>query len=438
MKPGRSYVRRALIALLLMGGVVGAGYGYKRYAATSEPKVTYQTVPVQHGKIVARVTATGTLSAHVTVLVGSQVSGRIQELFVDFNSSVKKGQLLARIDPQIVQAAVASARANQMAATGSLAKSQAQAANAELQYNRQKALVEKNLVAQADLDNAKAALDSAKADIKVQEGQLAQAEAQLHQAEVNLGYTRIVSPVDGVVISRSVDIGQTVAAALQAPTLFTIAQDLHQMQVDTNVAESDVGKLTAGMQATFKVDAYPNKTFAGKVREIRNAPQTIQSVVTYDAVIDVENPELELKPGMTANVTFVYAQRDDALEVANAALRFRPSPELLTAAGVSSAGRWPGAPGASGAPMGPGGAGRKRDDDAAPPDRRVVWALRAGALTRVKLKVGITDGSNTEVVESDLTESDQLVVDMNSGKSGPATAGSSRPPTPGGGMGRMF
>lgn len=423
------------MATCLLAAVGGVVYGVRRYVASTEPKVTYQTAPVQRGRITARVTATGTLSAHVTVLVGSQVSGRIAALFADFNSSVKKGQQLAQIDPQLFQAQLASARANRAAAVGSLAKSRAQAANAELQFNRTKELVDKNLVAQADLDTAKATLDSAKADVQVNQGQLAQADAQTHTAEVNLGYTKILSPVDGVVISRNVDIGQTVAAALQAPTIFTIAQDLHQMQVDTNVAESDVGKLTGGMPASFKVDAYPNKTFKGKVREIRNAPQTLQSVVTYDAVIDVENPALELKPGMTANVTFIYADRENALEVSNASLRFRPSQDALTAAGIA-----PSAAASAGR-----AAARARPEDAPPPEHKVVWVLRAGVLTRVRIRTGITDGSVTEVTEGELTEADALVLEVNTGKPASTAAAASplggAPGAPAGGQrggGRMF
>jgi HlyD family secretion protein len=410
--------------LIALAAIAAASLGIYRYTRNTEPKVKYDTAALQRGKIVAKVTATGTLSAHVTVLVGSQVSGRIQGLFADFNSAVTKGQLLAQIDPQLFQASVAQARANRMAAVGSLAKSKAIKANAEIQYTRQKELLAKNLVAQADVDSARAAFESAEADLQVNAGSLAQADAQLHQAEVNLGYTKILSPVDGVVISRSVDIGQTVAAALQAPTLFTIAQDLHQMQVDTNVAESDVGKLSAGMTATFTVDAYPNERFKGKVREIRNAPQTIQSVVTYDAVIDVENPDLKLKPGMTANVTFVYAERDDVLTVANAALRFRPSPEALAAAGIGSA---------HAGGKGPHNKEKGEDASGPPPDRKVLWVLRNGALTRVVVRTGISDGTLTEIVGGELTDGDQLVLDANTGapKTAPTSA-STR------GMGRIL
>jgi HlyD family secretion protein len=355
------------------------------------------TAPVERGPIAAKVTASGTLSALVTVQVGSQVSGRVSELHADFNTPVKKGQLIARIDPQLFQAASEQARANLLAAQGNLAKARAQALDARRQAERTRALTEKKLVAQAELDTAQSNADAADASVQAAEGTVAQARAALHQAEVNLAYTRILSPTSGVVISRSVDVGQTVAASLQAPTLFVIAEDLRKMQVDTSVAEADVGRLRDGMAATFTVDAYPTEVFRGTVRQIRNAPTTVQNVVTYDAVVDVENPELKLKPGMTANVTFVYAEKDDVLKVPNAALRFRPPPGFGGAA--------PGARGEGGA--GPAG-----------PDRRTVYVLRDGSPAPVRVRTGISDGSSTEVVEGDLRPGDRAITDA----SGPPSA----------------
>jgi HlyD family secretion protein len=368
----------------------------------------FDTAPVTRGNIVARVTATGTLSALVTVQVGSQVSGRIAQINVDFNSPVKKGQVIARIDPQLFAAAVENARANLIASQGQLAAATVNARNLELQRQRNHKLREQNLIAQADLDNADAQADAAKANVAALDGQVAQAKAQLHQAEVNFNYTTIISPTDGTVISRSVDVGQTVAASLQAPTLFTIAQDLTKMQVDTNVAEADVGKLKPQMMATFTVDAYPTERFKGVVRQIRNAPQTVQNVVTYDAVIDVDNTELKLKPGMTANVTFVYAQKEDVLKVANAALRFRPPPELLAPANVPSSGT------AAAATM-PGRRGPHAPN--ADSDHRQVWVLRGERPVAVDIKVGISDGSVTEVVDGELKEGDPVLTDVVGGKS---------------------
>jgi HlyD family secretion protein len=347
---------------------------------------------------VAKVTATGTLSALVTVQVGSQVSGRVQALYADFNSQVKKGQRIARIDPQLFEAAVAQARANHLAAQGNLAKARAQAVDAARQRDRARALAEKKLVAQAELDTAQATAEMAEAGVEAARGSVEQARAALHQAEVNLAFTDIVSPTSGVVISRNVDVGQTVAASLQAPTIFVIAEDLAKMQVNTSVAEADVGRLRDGMDASFTVDAYPSEVFRGKVRQIRNSPQTVQNVVTYDAVVDVENPELKLRPGMTANVTFVYAQKDDVLRVPNAALRFRPPPEMLAAQ--------------------PANANANARPAGQPPDRRTVWVLRGGTPATVAIRSGISDGSFTEVVEGELQPGDEVVTDATGGSRG--------------------
>ena len=315
------------------------------------------------GRLVAKVTATGTLSALVTVQVGSQVSGRIAELHADFNSEVKKGQLIAKIDPQLFQAAVEQARANLVAAQGNLAKAKAQAVDAQRQAERARALAAKKLIAQADVDTAQSNADAAAAGVQAAEGQVAQARAALNQAQVNLAYTDILSPTNGMVISRNVDVGQTVAASLQAPTLFVIAEDLTKMQVDTSVAEADVGRLRGRHGGHLHRRRLPAEVFHGKVRQIRNAPQTVQNVVTYDAVIDVDNPELKLKPGMTANVTFVYAEKDDVLRVPNAALRFKPPPGLLAdGGGARRRGERPGGGrrGGGGAASGQGGPGRPR------------------------------------------------------------------------------
>jgi HlyD family secretion protein len=409
-----SYRRRVVTLFVL----VMAGAADCRRSKTA---IQWDTANVDRGRIVARVTATGTLSALVTVQVGSQVSGRIQQLFVDFNSPVKKGELIAKIDPQLFQAALEQARANFAAAQGSLEKAKVQAAQAEIDFKRQASLAERKLVAAADLDNAKTNFAAAKAQISVNVGNLQQAKAALNQAKVNLAYTNIVSPTDGVVISRNVDVGQTVAASLQAPTIFIIAEDLRKMQVDTSVAEADVGKLEAGMDATFMVDAYPGERFKGKVRQIRNAAQTVQNVVTYDAVIDVDNSDLKLRPGMTANVTFVFANRDNVLRVPNAALRFRLSPELSAVlnlddkkarSGVAGGG---GRAGAAPAGMRPGGRQRSGGGSGATsdeaPDRKTVWTLSGGVPRALRIKTGATDGTKTEVVEGALAEGEQVIVD---------------------------
>ncbi len=421
--------RRQRIVAVVVGAVLAAGVGVWRWrAAASRPAPRVDTARVDRGRILAKVTATGTLSAIVTVQVGSQVSGRIQALHADFNSKVKKGQRIAKIDPQLFQAAVEQARANLVAAQGNLAKAKAQAVDAQRQLARNRALAERKLIAQADLDTSQSNADAAEASVQAAQGAVEQARAALGQAQVNLAYTDIVSPTSGVVISRNVDVGQTVAASLQAPTLFVIAEDLGKMQVDTSVAEADVGRLRAGMPASFTVDAYQSEVFQGTVRQIRNAPQNVQNVVTYDAVIDVANPELKLKPGMTANVTFVYADKDDVLRVPNAALRFRPTPDTVAALRGEGGSRGAGGNrrgGARGDPAASAGAAGGAGAAAATPDRRTVWVMRA-TPTPIRIRTGISDGTVTEVVEGELTPGDAVITDAASPGGGFA-AGLRRP-----------
>src|SRR3954470_3262125 len=419
--------------VVVVGGALGVWKWRRDAAASAVPR--YDTVAVDRGPIVAKVTATGTLSALVTVQVGTQVSGRIKEIKVDFNSQVKKGQVIAKIEPALFAAALESARANYLAAQGTVTKLEAQAENAKLQYDRAQALFDRKAIAQADLDTARATMRAANGDVTAARGNMEQAKASLHQAQVNLDYTTIVSPTTGVVISRSVDVGQTVAASLSAPTLFLIAEDLTKMQVDTSVAEADIGKLKPDMDATFTVDAYPSRQFKGKIRQIRNAPQTQQNVVTYDAVIDVANPGLELRPGMTANVTFIYDHRDSALRVANAALRFQPPAELARAAfgggprgagGAETGGRGGGGRRGAGGPPG----GRHAAGGGETPDRRTLWLLRGVAPTPVRVRAGGSDGTNTEIETTELHEGDRVVTDAEvsggDGKGQPAGSGAFR------------
>src|SRR5437588_9102355 len=268
----------------------------------------YQTATVMRGPITQLVTATGTLNPVVNVQVGSQVSGNIQKLFADFNSQVKAGQTVAQIDPALFQAAVTQAE-------GDLANAQAALELAKLNATRTETLFKQKNSSQQDLDTAMANLHQAEAGVKIKQG-------ALDKAKADLDHCTITSPVDGVVISRNVDVGQTVAASLQAPIIFAIANDLTKMQIDTNVAEADVGVVVVDQNVDFTVDAFPNRTFHGKVVQVRNGPITVQNVVTYDTVIGVNNSDLKLKPGMTANVSIVIAHRDDVLKISNAALRY--------------------------------------------------------------------------------------------------------------------
>ncbi len=410
-------MKKRLIWLALLLLVIGGGVWFWRWrGAHKAPAVTYKTAPVAKGHIVGKITASGTLSALVTVQVGTQVSGRIQKLMADFNSQVKKGELVAKIDPQVFEASVQQAQANFLQAKAGVVTAQANALAADKAYARTKALKDQNLAAQADLDTAEANEATTHAAIDAANANLAQAAAQLHLAQVNLSYTSIVSPIDGIVISRNVDVGQTVAASLSAPVLFTIANDLTKMQVDTNVSEGDVGRLQVGMKTYFTVDSYPGQRFVGKIRQIRNSATTVQNVVTYDAVIDVDNTDLRLRPGMTANVTVVYAERKDVLTLSNAALRFR------------------GPPGVGGdAPAGTGSSGRphhSRDAGAPPPDpdapvAKTVWVLRGSSPEQATVHTGLTDGTLTEIVDG-LGEDDAVITDLDSGDGSSAAPSSTK------------
>jgi HlyD family secretion protein len=404
-------------------GFLGLGialFQWHPWTKSEDSRAKFDTTPIDRGNIVAKVTASGTLSALVTVQVGSQLSGRLKEIFADFNTSVKKGQVIARLDPQLFAAALEQSRANYAAAQADLLRAQVQALDADRQLARAKSLSDRKLTAQADFDTAQANADMNHAQVAGADGKVAQAKAALHQAQVNLGYTTINSPIDGVVISRNVDVGQTVAASMQAPILFVIAENLHKMQVDTSVAEADVGKLEPGMTAAFSVDAYPIERFEGHVRQIRNAPQTLQNVVTYDAVIDVANPALLLRPGMTANVTFVHANRSDVLRVPNAALRFKPAPELLNG-GAAPRGSGNGAAAQARAPR-----AKPKSDE--PPDRRTLWVLRGQKPVAVPVKIGITDGTHTEILEGALHEGDLAITDLASTAASPTKPGGGNVP----------
>jgi HlyD family secretion protein len=336
-------MKRAAIVLLIIAAIgAGAGAYYIRRGGADLQVIT---APITRGDIVDTVGATGTLQAVTTVQVGSQVSGNIQWLGADFNSIVKKGQVIARLDPSLFEAQLQQARANLGQAQANLTKAQSdlertkvQLLDAQQKYTRAKELATRSLLPQSDLDAAKIAVDTAQAVLQSQQATVAQAQAGVTQAQasvnqnqVNLEHTIITTPIDGIVTQRSVDVGQTVAASMQAPTLFVIAADLTKMQVNANIDEADVGRIRPGQHVTFRVDAYPTDTFSGTVAQVRLQPQVVQNVTTYGTVIDVPNPDLRLKPGMTANVKVEIAKRSDALRVPNSALRFRPTAEVFAA-----------------------------------------------------------------------------------------------------------
>ncbi|MGH7427358.1 MAG: efflux RND transporter periplasmic adaptor subunit [Candidatus Methylomirabilaceae bacterium] len=480
----RSFRRNVVIvvgALIFLSAL--GGWAYFR----GQNRVQYRTARVDRGDIDATVSATGNPNAVITVQVGSQVSGNINALYADFNTKVKKGQVVARIDPEIFEAKLSQAKANLDNAKASvlnagamLQKTEADIANAKASIETAKANVAKARVGVLDAqvklksrinlfkeggisaeerDSAQAAYDSnvasqdatqaqeqaaqhslraAQAQHDVAKAQLAAAEAQVkqqgaavRQAQVDLDHTYIRAPVDGVVVSRNVDVGQTVAASLQAPTLFLIAQDLTKMQVDTNVDEADVGRVRVGQDVTFTVDAFPGETFKGKVTQIRKAPINVQNVITYNVVVAVPNPDLKLFPGMTANVKILVDRREHVLKVPNAALRFRPpdlkeQPRQGTDGAVRPA------------------RGRAAPGRGAPPPRgeqtagasQTIWIMGNDRTpSPIPVKLGITDGSFSELVQGDLAEGQEVVVGVIS-KEG-STAGA-RPQAPAQRRPRLF
>ena len=409
MKPAAWIV----VGALLLAGMVTGGYVY--WNGDQNPPVRYKIAKIGRGTVTQAVTATGTINPVITVQVGSQVSGIIKRLFADFNSVVKADQVVAQIDPAPFQTAVTQMEANLQNALGNLARARADLSLQKLNFDRAKVLFEQQLNAQQDVDNARTAHETSKANLQIAEAQVKQAQAQLDTAKVNLAYTTIHSPVDGIVISRNVDVGQTVAASFQAPVLFTIAKDLTKMQVDTNVSESDIGGLTEGKSATFVVDAYPNQVFKGKVTQVRNAPINVQNVVTYNVVIGVDNSDLRLRPGMTANVSIIVASHENVLRIPSQALRFKPGlAKVKKKAGSQSASASERTEGdAQGGPS-EGGSGRASAEGKGKP---TVWFLNPeGEPTAVNVKTGVTDGTYTELVEGELKEGDEVIVGIKAPK----------------------
>lgn len=338
----------------------------------------FKTVPITKGNIIQTVTASGTVNPVVNISIGTQTSGTIQTLYADYNSPVKKGQLLAQIDPSLAQTQVEQSKANWISAKANLAKIISVAENDKKTYERDKVLVKSNFIAKSELDLAESTYKSDLAQIEAAKAQIAQAKAALNNSLTNLRYTKILSPVDGIVVSRSVEIGQTVAASFQTPTLFTVAQDLTKMQIDTNVAEADIGKVQKGQRITFTVDGYPDLTFSGKVKQIRNAATTVSNVVTYDVVINVDNKELKLKPGMTANVSIITAEKKNIFIVPNAALRFVPD----------------------------------SNGDTPLYQTHGIWLLQDdGEPKRLSIETGVSDGNYTEVIGKNIREGQKVIID---------------------------
>lgn len=446
-KNGSSRWWKWVLILLVAAGAIGGGVWY--FTRNSSSGDQYQIVAVTRGDLTQAVSATGQLNPVVNVQVGSQISGRINKLYVDYNSEVKSNQVIAEIDPSSYQSAVLRAEAE-------VANSKANLALAQVQSRRAASLYTNNLISASDYDTTMAQAQQAEAQIK-------SAEANLANAKVDLSRCTIYAPVDGVVISRNVDVGQTVAASFNTPTLFLIANDLGKMQIDALVSEADIGGVTIGQSANFSVDAYPYRTFHGKISQIRYGAITNQNVVNYDCVISVANDDLKLLPGMTATISIVLAQRNGVIKVPNSAFRFKPpeviatetnklakaasaSESAMPGGGQRDSGRNRGGPGGGGpgnggpggmgaekrAPGGAGGAPRPRPERAGP---RTVYVVSGGTsrnpvLKAVQVKTGISDGVSTEILEG-LNEGDQIVTGLIASTSGSAA----RPSSPFGGGG---
>jgi HlyD family secretion protein len=424
---------------VIVGLVVIAIGIFAAFQFKGSEKAEYYTTKADHGDISEVVEATGTINAVTTVQVGSQVSGTISQLFADFNSRVKKGQVIAQIDPSLFQGALlqaqadlANARANLIAAQANLEKAKATALQSKTDYDRTVTLAKEGVMSQQQLDLAKATTDTNEAAVSAAQAQVTQAAAQVQQkeaavkvADTNLNYTTIKAPIDGTVVARNVDVGQTVAASLQAPTLFTIAQDLTKMQVYAATDESDVGVIRTGQTATFKVDAFPKDTFTGTVSQVRMNATTVQNVVTYNTIIDFANPDLKLFPGMTAYISLPVANAKAVLRVPNGALRFKPDMTgdqvralyekygLIKGQPSAQSGQVQQTSAGAGTPGRQGGGGAGGGQHTSRVDVAVVWKLLPdNSLEPVRVRIGITDHTLTEVkqvLNGDLKDGDALV-----------------------------
>lgn len=415
-----------ILAVIILIAAIAGYFFYKR-----TPEVSYKTAKIERGTIVSAVAATGNLSAVTTVQVGTQVSGTIQKLYVDFNSRVKKGQAIAEIDPSLFNASVEQSQGNYLSAEANLQKAKVALADAERTFNRNKKMLADGIISQGDFDVAETALQSAKANVKAAEGTLAQTRGSLMQSKTNLRYSTIRSPVDGVVISRAIDVGQTVAASFQTPTLFTIAQDLTKMQIEVSVDEADISRIQLNQKAGFTVDSYPEQTFRGKVVQIRSAPIITQNVVTYVVVVNVDNSDMKLKPGMTANVSVEVAKKDDVLKLPPAALRFKPKlkgDDAKEKGNGDRNGASPQRPAGGGGPQGGGKGGPGKGKGGG----QQVYILKEGKPVVIPVKTGIANNSSIELIESGLKEGDEVIVEQIGGDTKKKSGAGSSP------MGRPF
>lgn len=397
-----------VLALLLSAGA----FAWFSFSGTGEKEYVYRSVPVESGSITSAVTATGKLGAETVVEVGTQVSGTVKEIYADFNEQVKKGQLIALIDPAVLNARLEEAKANLAVANASVARARANLTDSDRSLKRSQELWDRKLIAKIELESAETTHLTNRAGLQEAQARVQQVQAALRQAETNLGYTKIISPEDGVIISREVNVGQTVAASLSTPTLFSIAKNLSDMQIETSVDEADISKVKEGQTVEFTVDAYSGTTFKGRVKQVRISPSTADNVVTYPVIISVANPDLKLKPGMTANVSIITDRKTDVLRVPQAALRFSPPSTdegKSPAAGASSS---PFTPSMPRRPR-PGNSGEGSNGNAGKTGPvSTVWTVKDGGLgEKVQFRSGISDGSFVEVLSSpELKAGDLLAV----------------------------
>ena len=401
-------MKKYLIILAVVIFIAGIA-GYFFYNRT--PEVSYKTAKIERGTIVSTVAATGNLSAVTTVQVGTQVSGTIQKLYVDFNSRVKKGQAIAEIDPSLFNASVEQSQGNYLSAEANLQKAKITLTDAERTFKRNKTMLADGIISQGDFDAAETTLLSSRVAVRAAEGAIAQTRGSLMQSKTNLRYSTIRSPVDGVVISRAIDVGQTVAASFQTPTLFTIAQDLTKMQIEVSVDEADISRIQLHQKASFTVDSYPEQTFRGEVVQIRSAPVITQNVVTYVVVVNVDNSDLKLKPGMTANVSVEVSKKDDVLKLPPGALRFKPKTkgDDTKVKGNSDRAGTSGQRPAGGA--GPTGGGKSASGKVKERSQQ-VYMLKEGKPVATPVKTGIANNGSIELVESDLKEGDEVILEQ--------------------------
>jgi len=448
--------RKVVISLVILVVVAGAILGWAILRKNGTNAVKYKMEAITKGDIEALVVTTGTLNPVTVVEVGSQVSGKIDKLYVDFNSHVQKGQVIAELDKSILQTRVDQNRANYLSAVASLEKAKVTLDNLEKKYQRALSLFEKNLISYEEKEAAEAAYLGAKTDLQSAQARVEQAKSQLESSEVDLSYAIIRSPIDGIVISRNVNVGQTVQASFQAPKLFEIANDLSKMQVECSVDEADIGKVQEGQKVRFTVDAFPNETFTGTVKQVRYSPTISQNVVTYTTIVDVENPGMKLRPGMTATVSIVTGEAKGVLRVPNAALRFTPnlSPEEMKALMEEVRQKMMAKRQAEGGTAGPEAqAARPRAEQGSGPrlipfaqeggfsptggqtgSRRpsTVWYLdEKGKLSLAFIRPGVTDNTYTEIVRGDLKEGQMVIVGYESGGGSSSTSSSSAQRNPG-------